>query len=63
MSFEHWGARVLFDHSTGSNRFFRHPGRPGLVVVAFHRRDLKRGTLRGIIEQSGLSVEQFIALL
>jgi predicted RNA binding protein YcfA (HicA-like mRNA interferase family) len=56
-------AGFVLDHSTGSHRFFRHPTRAGLVVVAFHRKDLKRGTLRGIIEQAGLSVEQFIALL
>jgi predicted RNA binding protein YcfA (HicA-like mRNA interferase family) len=53
----------FLDHSTGSHRFFRHPSRPGLVVIPFHRKDLKRGTLKGIIEQAGLSVEEFIALL
>jgi predicted RNA binding protein YcfA (HicA-like mRNA interferase family) len=56
-------AGFFLDHSTGSHRFFRHPSRPGLVVIPFHRKDLKRGTLKGIIEQAGLSVEEFIALL
>jgi predicted RNA binding protein YcfA (HicA-like mRNA interferase family) len=56
-------AGFFLDHSTGSHRFFRHPSRPGLVAVPFHSKDLKRGTLRGIIEQAGFTVEEFIALL
>jgi len=53
----------VLDHSTGSHRFFRHPARPGIVTVPFHRKDLKRGTLKSIIEQAGLSVEEFMQLL
>jgi len=34
-----------------------------LVTVPMHRRDVPRGTLRGIIEDAGLSVEEFLALL
>jgi predicted RNA binding protein YcfA (HicA-like mRNA interferase family) len=34
-----------------------------MVAVAFHRRDLKRGTLTAIIKQAGLSVEEFTKLL
>jgi predicted RNA binding protein YcfA (HicA-like mRNA interferase family) len=56
-------AGFFLKHSTGSHRLFSHPSRPGLVVVPFHRKDLKRGTLRSIIDQAGLSVEEFIALL
>ena len=56
-------AGFFLDHSTGSHRFFRHPSRPGIVTVPFHRKDLKRGTLKAILEQAGLSAEQFIALL
>ena len=33
------------------------------VTVPNHRKDLKRGTLRAIIRQAGLSVDEFIALL
>jgi predicted RNA binding protein YcfA (HicA-like mRNA interferase family) len=51
------------DHSTGSHRFFRHPNRPGIVTVPFHRRDLKRGTLKSILEQAGLSTNEFIKLI
>jgi predicted RNA binding protein YcfA (HicA-like mRNA interferase family) len=56
-------AGFFLDHSTGSHRFFRHPARAGLVVVPFHRRDLKRGTLKSIVEQAGISTEEFIKLL
>ena len=56
-------AGFFLDHSTGSHRYFRHPGRPGIVTVPFHRRDLKRGTLKSILEQAGLSIEDFIKLL
>jgi len=33
------------------------------VTVPVHRGDLKRGTLRAIIAQSGMTVSQFLALL
>jgi predicted RNA binding protein YcfA (HicA-like mRNA interferase family) len=51
------------DHSTGSHRYFRHSVRGGLVTVPFHPRDLKRGTLKSILEQAGLSIDDFIKLL
>jgi predicted RNA binding protein YcfA (HicA-like mRNA interferase family) len=51
------------DHSTGSHRYFRHPMKSGIVTVPFHRKDLKRGTLKSILEQAGLSIEEFIRLL
>jgi predicted RNA binding protein YcfA (HicA-like mRNA interferase family) len=51
------------DHSTGSHRFFRHPDRTRIVTVPFHRRDLKRGTLKSILEQAGLSTDELIKLI
>jgi predicted RNA binding protein YcfA (HicA-like mRNA interferase family) len=33
------------------------------VTVPIHARDLKRGTLRAIIAQAGLTVAEFLALL
>lgn len=33
------------------------------IVIPWHNKDLKTGTLRKIISQSGLSVEEFIQLL
>ncbi len=56
-------AGFVLDHSTGSHQFFRHPDRAGIVTVPFHRKDLKRGTLKSILEQAGLSTEEFIQLL
>ena len=47
---------------TGSHRIFSHPKRQQNVAVPFHNRDLKMGTLRGIIKQTGLSLEEFIRL-
>lgn len=35
---------------------------PGIITMPDHR-ELDRGTLRAIIRQAGLSVDEFIALL
>jgi predicted RNA binding protein YcfA (HicA-like mRNA interferase family) len=50
---------------SGSHHLLTWPGNPArTVVVPVHgNSDLKRGTLRSIIRQSGLSVEEFTALL
>jgi predicted RNA binding protein YcfA (HicA-like mRNA interferase family) len=56
-------AGFVFDHATGSHQAFYHPSRDRLAVVPFHRGDLKRGTLHGIIKQAGLTPEEFINLL
>jgi predicted RNA binding protein YcfA (HicA-like mRNA interferase family) len=56
-------AGFILDHSTGSHRYFRHPMRPGIVTVPFHRKDLKRGTLKSILDQAGLSTDEFIKLI
>jgi len=56
-------AGFLLDHSTGSHRYYRHPNRPGVVTVPFHRRALKRGTLLAILKQAGLTRDQFLEFL
>jgi predicted RNA binding protein YcfA (HicA-like mRNA interferase family) len=33
------------------------------ITIPVHSGDLKRGTLRGIIAQAGLTVEEFLSLL
>ena len=33
------------------------------VIIPFHKNDLKKGTLRHIIKQAGLTVEEFLKLL
>ncbi|MCA1606844.1 MAG: type II toxin-antitoxin system HicA family toxin [Acidobacteria bacterium] len=51
-------------HTTGSHYALRHSHHPSLrVVVPYHNSDLKRGTLRSIIKQTGLTVEEFVQLL
>ncbi len=46
------------DHQTGSHHIMR--GADGrIVVVPMHRR-LKRGTLRNLIRQAGISVQAFV---
>lgn len=51
--------------SKGSHRVFEHPAnRSRRTVVSDHRgKDIPRGTLHDIVEQAGLTVEEFIALL
>ncbi|MGQ0673710.1 MAG: type II toxin-antitoxin system HicA family toxin [Hyphomicrobium sp.] len=50
---------------TGSHHRLVHPERPGSpVTVSVHAgKTLKRGTLRNIFKQSGLSVDEFMARL
>ncbi|HYC05729.1 MAG TPA: type II toxin-antitoxin system HicA family toxin [Azospirillaceae bacterium] len=38
----------------GSHHVFRHPSKPGIVVVPHPRKDLKTGLLRDIRKQAGL---------
>ena len=57
-------AGFFIHHTSGSHYILKHPDRPNLrVTVAFHNRDLKRRTLESIVEQSSLSVEEFIKFL
>ncbi|NSW57458.1 MAG: type II toxin-antitoxin system HicA family toxin [Armatimonadetes bacterium] len=49
---------------TGEHRIMQHPENGRVVPVPVHGgKDLKPGTLRSIIRQSGLTVEQFCELL
>jgi len=50
------------DHQSGSHVVLRHPdGRR--AVIAMHNRELKRGTLMGIIKQAGYTIQEFIDIL
>jgi predicted RNA binding protein YcfA (HicA-like mRNA interferase family) len=52
------------ESSSGSHRQYRHPSKSGYVTIAFHaRRIIIPQTLRSIIHQAGLTVDQFRALL
>ena len=55
-------AGFVVHHQTGSHARLRHPdGRS--VTVAVHARDVPLGTLRRVIQQAGLTAEQFAKLL
>jgi predicted RNA binding protein YcfA (HicA-like mRNA interferase family) len=58
-------AGFVVDRIVGSHHVLAFPGNPARTVsVPVHAgRDLKPGTLRGIIRQAGFSVEEFAALL
>lgn len=57
-------ARFYIYHQTGGHVQLRHPDNPNLrVTIPFHRKDLTPKTLRSIIVQAGLTVEEFINLL
>jgi predicted RNA binding protein YcfA (HicA-like mRNA interferase family) len=49
---------------SGSDCRMIHPGDPTRkVTILIHTKDLKRGTLRAMIAQAGLTVAEFLALL
>jgi len=48
----------------GSHIYPHHPNAPAkIVTVPYHNKDLKKGTLRSILQQAGLSVEEQLELL
>lgn len=50
-----------FVRQKGSHRIYQKANR--LLVVPYHNKDLKKPTIKSIIEQSGMTVEEFIKLL
>ena len=51
-------------HQTGSHARLIHKTMPELkVTVPVHSKDIPKGTLRRIIRQAGLTVEEFLQLL
>jgi len=51
-------------HQSGSHIQLRHLDKPNLrITMPFHRKDLRPKTLKSIIKQAGLSVEDFLRLL
>ena len=51
-------------HQRGSHITLKHPSDPEKrVTLPYHNRDLNRKTLSRIIDQAGLTDEEFIALL
>jgi predicted RNA binding protein YcfA (HicA-like mRNA interferase family) len=57
-------AGFYIHHQTGSHIVLKHPSRPSKrVVLPYHNKDLKRGTLHGILKQAGFSVDEFLNYL
>ncbi len=51
-------------HVKGSHYALRHATNPQLrVTIPYHNRDLKRSTLRTIIKQADLTIEEFLDFL
>jgi mRNA interferase HicA len=48
--------------TSGSHHRLKHPERSALSIPV-HNRDMKPGTLRAVVRQAGLTVEEFISLL
>jgi predicted RNA binding protein YcfA (HicA-like mRNA interferase family) len=53
----------VLDHTTGSHYTFYNSDKSRRVSIAYHNKSLKRKTLSSIIEQAGLTVEEFKELL
>jgi len=57
-------AGFFIDHQTGSHARLFHHMRPELkLTIPIHNKYLPQGTLRSILRQAGLSVEEFLKLL
>jgi predicted RNA binding protein YcfA (HicA-like mRNA interferase family) len=56
-------AGFVVDRQRGSHVTLWHPGQRRAVMVPLHGEDLPPGTLRSILRQSGLSVEDLRKLL
>jgi predicted RNA binding protein YcfA (HicA-like mRNA interferase family) len=53
-------AGFFIHHTSGSHHVLKHAGKPHLrVTVPYHNKDLKRRTLALIIEQAGLTTDEF----
>jgi len=56
-------AGFLFDRQAkGSHEIWRHPVTNRRTTVPNHPGDLPEGTVRAIVREAGLSVEEFLAL-
>ncbi len=51
------------DHQTGSHIILRQNKYPHRRLTVPNHKEIAKGTLRGLIKQAGLTVEEFIELL
>ncbi|MBD3343726.1 MAG: addiction module toxin, HicA family [Chitinivibrionales bacterium] len=56
-------AGYKIDHQTGSYVILEKPGHPSIITVPMHNIDLKKGTLKAILKQAGLSNDDFLNLI
>jgi len=56
-------AGFVVDHHTGGHAILYKAGHPNPVTVPMHPGDIKSGTLRRIVRDAGLTVEEFRELL
>jgi len=50
-------------HQRGSHQYLKHPIKKGLITVPMHRTELKLKTLKTIIDQANISVDNLVLLL
>lgn len=60
-AFSHVGYEL--DHQTGSHMILRHRDPPHRRLSVPNHRELAKGTLRQLIRDAGLTVDQFVELL
>lgn len=61
-AFERAGFMVV--RTSGSHRIMKHPEKPGTVSVPMHAgKDIKAGTLKGLISAAGMTKEEFWQLV
>ncbi|MBI2683052.1 MAG: type II toxin-antitoxin system HicA family toxin [Acidobacteriales bacterium] len=53
----------VVDRQTGSHMILRHPHPPHRRLVVPDHRELAKGTLRALIREAGITVDEFRALL
>ena len=52
----------VVDHVSGSHFILYKEGSPFPVTVPMHNRDLKPGTISSILDQAGVTVEEFLRI-
>lgn len=48
----------IIDHQTGSHIILIHPVLKRRVTVAYHNKDIKKKTMKNIIDQAGLTIRR-----
>jgi predicted RNA binding protein YcfA (HicA-like mRNA interferase family) len=56
-------AGFVFDHQTGSHFILRNPVTRRTTCVPIHGRDVKRSLMKDILQQAGISEDEFRDLL